>query len=185
MAQPLLNDGPNMKTRTSQRGYSLTEMLAVVAIIGIMSLIVVPNFVQYYRAIRLKTAMRRMTNDLRAARQRAVARNSMVMVSYKPDVKPATYSVWESTDAGANWSQLGSTTQLDAPISVADSGVAATSMTDAYKGDELSDAVFKSDGTALLPANVTNGEIVVKTADQVAVPTYTIVISSTGKISTR
>ena len=58
-------------------------------------------------------------------------------------------------------------------------------MTDAYKGDGLSDAVFKSDGTALLPANVTSGEIVVKTADQVAVPTYTIVISSTGKISTR
>lgn len=185
MAHSLLKAGPNMNARKGQRGYSLTEMLAVVAIIGIMSLIVVPNFVQYYRSIRLKTAMRRMTNDLRAARQRAVARNSMVMVSYKADVAPAKYSMWESLDAGANWSQLGSTTQLDSPISISDSGVAATSMTDAYKGDGLSDAVFKADGTAALPANVTSGEIIVKTNDKVAVPSYTVVISATGKISTR
>ena len=181
MAHSLLKAGPNMNVRKGQKGYSLVEMLAVVAIIGIMSLIVVPNFVQYYRSIRLKTAMRRMTNDLRAARQRAVARNSMVMISYKTDTN--RYQMWESVDQGATWGQLGTTTQLDTPISISDSGSASTSMTDAFKGDGWSDCVFRADGTALLPAGVTTGEVIVKTSDKVAVPSYRVSIASTGKIA--
>jgi len=182
MAPPLLKAGPNMKTRNSQSGYSLAEMLTVVAIIGIMSLIIVPNFVQYYRSIRLKTAMRRIANDLRGARQRAVARNSMVMVSYKPSTAPASYTTFESLDSGTTWTQLGSTVTLDKPISFVDAATAANQLTDAYQSDGLTDAVFKSDGTALLPANVTTGQIIVKTSDKVAIGTYTISITSTGKI---
>jgi len=183
MAHPLLKADPNMKTRNSQSGYSLAEMLTVVAIIGIMSLIVVPNFVQYYRSIRLKTAMRRLANDLRGARQRAVARNSMVMVSYKPSTAPGSYATYESLDSGANWSQLGNTVTLDKPISLVDAAAAGNQLTDAYQGDGLTDAVFKSDGTALLPANVTTGQIIVKTSDKVPIPSYTLSITSTGKIA--
>src|SRR5437763_7997603 len=112
MAHGLLKADPNMKPRTSQSGYSLVEMLMVVAIIGIMSLIVVPNFVQYYRSIKLKTAMRRLANDLRNARQRAVTRNAMVMISYKPDINPATYSTWQSVDLGTTWTQVGNSVTL-------------------------------------------------------------------------
>jgi len=182
MAHPLLKADPNMKTRNSQSGYSLAEMLTVVAIIGIMSLIVVPNFVQYYRSIRLKTAMRRLANDLRNARQRAVARNSMVMISYKPSTAPGTYAMWESLDTGTTWGQIGNTVTLDKPISLVDASVAANQLTDAYQGDGLTDAVFKSDGTALLPANVTTGQILVKTSDKITIPQYTVSITSTGKI---
>ena len=183
MAHRLLKGRPNMNARSGQRGYSLAEMLTVVAIIGITSLIVVPNFVQYYRAIRLKTAMRRFASDLRAARQRAVSRNEMVMISYKPDVAPATYSTYESLDSGTTWTQLGSNVTLDKPISLSDSSDATLKLTDAYQGDGLSDAIFKSDGTAVLPATVTTGQITIKTAEKIAVPNYTITITSTGKIS--
>jgi type IV fimbrial biogenesis protein FimT len=183
MAHPLLKGGPNMKTRNSQSGYSLAEMLTVVAIIGIMSLIIVPNFVQYYRSIRLKTAMRRLANDLRGARQRAVARNSMVMVSYKPSTAPASYTIFESLDTGTTWSKFGNTVTLDKPISLVDAANAANQLTDAYQGDGLTDAVFKSDGTALLPVNVTTGQIIVKTSDKVNISSYTVSISSTGKIA--
>jgi len=185
MACPLLKDDPNMNVRRSQRGYSLVEMLAVVAIIGIMSLIVVPNFASYYRSIKLKTALRRLTNDLRAARQRAVARNSLTMVSYSPGTQPATYSIWESTDSGTNWTQLGSTTRIEKPITINDTTVAASQLTDSYKSDGLTDAVFKSDGTALLPANVTTGQIIVKTGDKISISSYNILITPTGKISTQ
>lgn len=185
MASPSLNGCPNMNARRGQRGYSLVEMLAVVAIIGIMSLIVVPNFVSYQRSIRLKTAMRRLTNDLRSARQRAVTRNSMVMVTYKPDSKPATYGMWESLDAGATWTQLGSNTKMDTPISFSDSTVVANQLTDAYKSDGWTDAVFRSDGTPVLPGGVTTGAIIVKTSDKIDISSYTVTITSTGKIAAR
>lgn len=183
MAHPLLKRSPNMKTRNSQSGYSLAEMLTVVAIIGIMSLIVVPNFVQYYRSIRLKTAMRRVTNDLRGARQRAVTRNSMVMVSYKSGVAPATYTTYESLDSGTTWTKLGNAVTLDKPISLNDATAVANQLTDAYQADGLTDAVFKQDGTSVFPPNVTTGQIVIKTTDKVAIPSYTVSITSTGKIA--
>ena len=185
MAHSLLKADPNMNARNTERGYTLTEMLTVVAILGIMSLVVVPNFIQYNRSIKLKTAMRRLANDLRAARQRAVAQNEMVMVSYKPATKPATYSLWESKDSGTNWTQIpNSAAKMDTPISFSDASTAANQLTDAYQGDGLTDAVFKSDGTPLLPANVTTGQIIVKTSDNVSgVSSYTVSISSTGKIS--
>ena len=186
MAHPSLKASPNMReARSSQRGYSLTEMLTVVAIIGIMSLIVVPNFVQYYRSIKLKTGMRRLANDLRAARQRAVTRNAMVMISYTPDVNPAVYTTYQSIDAGANWTQVGNTVQLDGPIYLKDSTTATLKLADAYLSDGKTDAVFKSDGTPVLPAGDTAGSILVKSKDKVAINTYTIDISATGKISAK
>ena len=186
MAHPSLKGGPNMRqVRSSQRGYSLTEMLTVVAIIGIMSLIVVPNFVQYYRSIKLKTGMRRLANDLRAARQRAVTRNAMVMISYKPDVNPAVYTTYQSTDLGANWTQVGNSVQLDGPIYLQDSATATLKLADDFLSDGKTDAVFKSDGTPRLPAGDTAGSILIKSKDKVAVNTYTIDISATGKISAR
>ena len=38
----------------NQRGYSLAEVLTVVAIIGILSLVTVPNFISLYNSGRIK-----------------------------------------------------------------------------------------------------------------------------------
>ena len=40
--------------RTNQRGYTLTEALVVVAIIGMISLVAVPNFIALYRGAKMK-----------------------------------------------------------------------------------------------------------------------------------
>src|SRR2546423_10800404 len=98
MAQPLLKGDPNMLTRKAQRGYSLPEMLVVMAIIGILSLIVVPNFMSFYRSTKLKSSMRQFTTDLRGARQRAVADNSITKLVFKTDVQGGGYTIYESKD---------------------------------------------------------------------------------------
>lgn len=66
-----------------QRGYTLIEALVAVAIIGMISLIAVPNFMNYYRAGRIKTSLRQFTSDVRAARQIAVSEQGCAMISYK------------------------------------------------------------------------------------------------------
>ena len=74
----------SVRRSTSNRGYSLAEMLVVIAIIGIMSMVSVPMFMNFVRSNKVKSAMRQFTNDLRASRQRAITQNHPTMISFKP-----------------------------------------------------------------------------------------------------
>ena len=64
------------------RGYSLMEMLVVVAIIGVMSLVSVPAFMKFYWSNKMKTSLRQFTTEVRSARQRAITENHPTMLSY-------------------------------------------------------------------------------------------------------
>lgn len=83
-----------------QRGYTLIEALVAVAIIGMISLVAVPNFIVYYRAGRIKTSLRQFTTELRAARQQAVSEQGCAMISFLPGTTTdtsRTYSVYIGT----------------------------------------------------------------------------------------
>ena len=51
------------RSSRSSRGYSLAELLTVDAIIGIVSLVTVPNFIQYYRSAKMKTSINRFSTN--------------------------------------------------------------------------------------------------------------------------
>ena len=55
-----------------QRGYTLVEMLIVVAIVGVFSLIAVPQFVRFYRQQQIRGSVRQFNAFVRAARSRAI-----------------------------------------------------------------------------------------------------------------
>src|SRR5436309_322557 len=65
---------PNMRSDRRQQGYSLVEMLVVLAIIGLMSVITIPQFINYQQSMKLKSALRVLNNDLINARQLAITR---------------------------------------------------------------------------------------------------------------
>jgi type II secretory pathway pseudopilin PulG len=77
----------------AMRGYSLAEALIVMAIIGLISLVSIPNFISMYRSMKIKTAVRQLANDLRGARQEAVSRYRPVMVSFGTTAADR-YSYW-------------------------------------------------------------------------------------------
>ncbi|HEX7150743.1 MAG TPA: GspH/FimT family pseudopilin [Thermoanaerobaculia bacterium] len=159
----------------AERGYTLTEMLVVVAIVGILSLVAVPNFISMYRSSRLKTSMRQFTNDLRGARQRAVANYSMVRITFSPDAKPGSYEILESRDRGANWTTLSTRTMQNEVY------FTSTNFTDTVAGDAKPDIVFDRDGTAVAPGGV--GTIEVKSDLKIPVPKYTVSVRTTGKVA--
>lgn len=66
----------------SEAGYSLAEMLTVVAIIGVLSLVMVPNFIGYYQSNKMKTSMRDLTTDLRTVRQLAITQGKQAALVY-------------------------------------------------------------------------------------------------------
>jgi len=65
-----------------KRGFTLVELMIVIAVMGIMAVIAAPNFVTYLANQRLKGAARMVMSDLMAARQKAVTQNVNITVTF-------------------------------------------------------------------------------------------------------
>jgi len=76
-------------------GFTLLEMMIVVAIMGILSAIAVPNLKTYMAQRRLNGAVRQVFGDLMAARQRAITENRSIGVEFTSD---HVYRIFADTD---------------------------------------------------------------------------------------
>ncbi|PYQ47420.1 MAG: hypothetical protein DMF59_18915, partial [Acidobacteria bacterium] len=94
----------------SSRGYSLTELLVVVALIGILSLISVPAFINFKNQNTFRSNLRNFANDLRAARQYAITQTVDVRVELDPapgnQLTSNQYRFFWSNDRGTTWNPL-------------------------------------------------------------------------------
>jgi prepilin-type N-terminal cleavage/methylation domain-containing protein len=176
-----------MKNYRSQRGYSLMEMLVVVAIIGILMLVTIPNFITMRKSTIVKGSMRQFTNDLRAARQRAVTQSSFVRVMFVN--KGRQYYIVESLDNGTTWNYVGSNPRWLADSVYAENSAGPSQFTDSIDDiiaskdlGDLPDIIFQRTGTARVPNGI--GQVLIKTTwTEVPKPLYTISIRTTGMVS--
>jgi len=83
-------EGFSMK-RLDKKGFTLIEMMIVIAIIGILSAIAAPNFSSYMATRRLNGAARMVMVDLMAARMAAITQNRNVQVAFSSSAG-ATYT---------------------------------------------------------------------------------------------
>lgn len=65
-----------------ERGFSLVEMLIVVAIIAVIAAVALPNIGQYIRNYRIKGAAQAVAGELQSARSRAIMSNTNLGVSF-------------------------------------------------------------------------------------------------------
>src|SRR5258708_35100838 len=75
-------NGPRRVQPRGQAGYSLPEMITVVAIIGVLALVTIPSFINYYQSSKVKASMRNLTTDLRKMRALAITRGVQTRLSY-------------------------------------------------------------------------------------------------------
>lgn len=175
----------DLKARSRQKGFSLIEALVVVAIIGIFSLITIPNFMVMYRSSKLKTSLRDVTSDMRWARQRAVSRDRYAKVSVigttqwavyegTRDPKIATKIDWDPTpvkgpkdlDPSVVFTSTGGFKDIDSPL------------------DGNIDIVFGGDGTVWnMPDPITDAYMKLKTDYDLPKNQYTISLSNAGRVS--
>jgi prepilin-type N-terminal cleavage/methylation domain-containing protein len=66
--------------REGQRGFSLTELAVVVAVIGVVTVLAAPYFITYLRNATVEGAAREVATMLNQGRQIAIARNQSVCV---------------------------------------------------------------------------------------------------------
>lgn len=67
------------------RGFTLLELLVVLAVMGLIAALVVPRFAQGRPGIELERAARGLVADLRAARVQAIASNRAVALVLDPE----------------------------------------------------------------------------------------------------
>lgn len=65
-----------VQRKSSERGFSLPELLLVIGIIVTVLAIAVPNIMEYLRTARIRAAANDVAASLQEARQKAIARNA-------------------------------------------------------------------------------------------------------------
>jgi len=166
----------------ASRGYSIVEILVVVAIIGIMSLVTVPAFMNYQRSAAIKSQLRSFTADIRNARQRAISRNSEVRLELESQT---LYRFYEKPNAGT-WGALNGFSGTGPGRNVKkldkDIGFAANTLGDTDSNGK-NDVVFRPDGTA----NIGNGAgtiTLMSNWKNISQNQFLITISTSGKLTT-
>lgn len=159
--------------RSKAGGFTLIEVMVVVAIVGIIVAIALPPFVNWRNSLGYRQAARGMTAMLREARSLAVTRNRQHLVVFKPN--SSSYTLLRGNRAyntqAAGWTReevrkIGASTVIR-------TGSGGTSR------ENLS-VRFNPDGTA----TVTPGDGAVTVNEGTAVQ-YQLSVTPSGLISTK
>jgi prepilin-type N-terminal cleavage/methylation domain-containing protein len=160
-------------------GYSLVEMLVVVTIVGILSMVSVPQFLAYQRANQLKSSMQMVMNDLRLARQQAIALRTQTRLRFETNgsryvVERLSGSEWQPigrTRAAVGWRELADGCTLATP-----SGIPTVDVGDTT----FNTIVFLLDGTAQVTGAESKGTFVIRTASALARTSYLVEVRTPG-----
>lgn len=172
--------------RHSSRGFSLAEMITVVAIIGLLSMIAVPAFMNFRNSNTLKSAMGSFITDVRYARQYAITHSVEVRVDLAPPGNPSTstfYRFYNSPDNGVTWNQLtfpganGNYKTLSKPVwfdSTASIPLSGTTP----------QIVYNPNGSVTLASGATTGQVIIGSPwTRMTYDRYTIVLSPSGQMT--
>lgn len=184
-----------------QSGYSLAEMLTVIAIVGVLALVTVPAFMTYMQSNKMKSSMRQFTSDLRSARQRSISQGQQVLFTFGTGASARSYDIYQGNAPfnSTSWSKTGlpialqSTRNLDSvvylPSNAASTPQTFTDVVDCSAGtsctagaDTKLDVVFFPDGRVQIPAGLTVGTITLKTNMNIPTPQYTVTLSPSGQV---
>ena len=176
-----------IKQRNS-RGYSVMEILVVIAIIGVLSLVTVPAFMNFQRRNAVRAGLRSFTADIRASRQYAITKNAMVRIQFHGGRE---YRIWQSTDNGTSWqaAPVGAGGENATHIRTLPEAMVFSANTyddSDTTADGRPDIDFRYDGTVgdFKNGEVTNGTVTLKTNWKDIKNTVLVQVSNTGQIKT-
>ena len=149
-----------VRSLRGSRGFSLIEVMVVVAIVGILMAYAIPSFTTFTKTARLRSASQGLYEALTIARSEAIKRNASVIVS------PAAGG-WRD-----GWTVKFGTTTLKT--------------WDPEAGITYIDRVGSGDITYGLSGRISGArEVVAYVADDLKIPARCIAIDAGGRVNTR
>jgi len=148
--------------RRTEGGFSMTELLTVVAMIGVITVITIPALVQLMPQYRIRSAASEAGSGLRMLRQRAITTRIPWRVSFDAAANQYTFSRLTSSDAtrstAANWVKIGrdgrpSTSTQWIRSSAVDLQTTTTNPFKDVDCDGYTDIIFLRDGSVATDPN--------------------------------
>jgi type IV fimbrial biogenesis protein FimT len=137
--------GGRRRARADRSGFTLVELVVVLALLGLLIVLAVPAYISYISNQRLIAAAQTLVADLRMARQEAVTRRATVIVTFAV-ADAACLAARAPASASASYTVHYGTTVIKRTCLPADLG---------WGADSPRAAAFQSVGTAVAPATVT------------------------------
>jgi type II secretion system protein H len=111
-----------MRNKTGQKGFTLVEVMIVVAIIGILTAIATPALLAWLPNVRLKAAARDLYSKMQRTRMEAIRTNGTRAIVFDPPTN--SYLVCSSSGADTNWSTIADNTVTETvDLSTYNSGI--------------------------------------------------------------
>lgn len=85
-------------------GFTITELLIVVALLGVMAAVAIPNIISWIPAMRVNSAARDLASEMQLARMKAVSERNDYVITF--DTTNNQYSIYDDDDSDFSTSNV-------------------------------------------------------------------------------
>lgn len=89
------------KRLKNRQGFTLTEVIVTLSVLGIMTAISVPSYISWLPRHRLQTSVRQIYDDLNLAKMQAVRSNTVAVAIFTPATNQ--YTIFLDASVPTNW----------------------------------------------------------------------------------